>query len=151
MRRVAARFWMLSAALAAGCILPDTDIEVYSTQECGLQYRASTNAASGVTGDMKVVHIEVDGAPIAHTWCLSPDESEAMEFEQSWIYQKIYDAIVAACKARASELQLGNENCSDEATIAYAGICPGKHEWCEAEEAEENEDEVGSPEPDLPR
>lgn len=143
--RTASSLLVFAAAWSVGCIFPDTDIEVYAVQECGTQYRASTNGASGISGNGDVVIILINGTPITQTWCLTPEESELMAFEQSWIYQQIHDDIVAACKARAIELSLGNQTCSQHATIASSGVCPGKHEWCDAEASD---DEVGAP--DLP-
>jgi hypothetical protein len=139
----------LLMGLMAGCIIPDTAIEVYTVQQCGSQYRASTNDASGVNGKGKQQFIEVDEQPITKTWCLSPEQAALMAFEDSWVYLELRDDIIATCKAHAAELQLGNENCIESATISASGPCPGKHAWCEPEEGEsdggEGEDEVGSP------
>jgi hypothetical protein len=129
----------------AGCIIPDTEIQVYATQECGYQFSASTNLAWGVTGDGHKKYIFIDDEPITKKWCLSPEENELMGFPQSWIYQQILDDIVAACDTRAAEMELGDDNCSEVASIAYSGPCPGKHAWCEEEGGD---DEVGTP--DLP-
>jgi hypothetical protein len=137
---------LLALGLASACIIPDIDIEVYATQQCGFQYRASSNDAWGVTGMGEKVAILIDDYPITKTWCLSPDEHALMSADQSWIYQQILDDIVQTCKARATELQLGDEHCADKATITSTGPCPGKHAWCEGGDG--GEDEVGTP--DLP-
>ncbi len=137
----------LLMGLMAGCIIPDTAIEVYTVQACGSQYRASTNDASGVNGKGEQQLIEIDEQPITKTWCLSPAQAALMAFDDSWVYLELRDDIIATCKARAAELQLGNENCSESATISASGPCPGKHAWCEdgEGEADSGEDEVGSP------
>lgn len=134
-------------ASMAGCIIPDTAIEVYTVQQCGSQYRASTNDASGVNGNGALILIDSEGEPITKTWCLSPAQAALMAFDDSWVYLELRDDIIATCKARAAELQLGNENCSESATISASGPCPGKHAWCEdgEGEADSGEDEVGSP------
>lgn len=69
-----------------------------------------------------------------------------MQFDDSWVYQELHDDIVTTCKARAAELQLGNQNCPQSVTIAASGPCPGKQQWCEDDG--DSSDEVG--EPDMP-
>ncbi len=55
--------------LGAGCIIPDTGIVVYSTQECGYQFSASTNWARGSDGSGYLEYILIDGKPVTETWC----------------------------------------------------------------------------------
>ncbi len=82
---------------------------------------------------------------------LAPDEAELMQFPQSWIRQQILADIIAACEARALEMALGDDNCSEMASVANSGTCPGNYEWCEDEAGEdEANDEVGTQgEPDM--
>lgn len=137
------------AIVSTSCIIPDTEIVVYATQECGDQFRASTNWAWGVNGyGEKNFITTIDEEPIVHIWCLTPDQSALMEFPDSWIHVQIEQDVVAACHERAIELGLGQTNCAAMATVAYAGTCPGEHAWCE-DEAGGGDDEVGAP-ADLP-
>lgn len=138
---------ILTITGASGCLIPDTEIQVYATQECGHQFSASTNWASGVDGVDGLYYILIDDEPIMKKWCLKPDEAELMQFPQSWIYQQVLDDIIATCEARALDMALGDDNCSEKASVTYSGTCPGKNEWCEDADANAN-DEVGVP--DLP-
>ncbi len=123
------------------CIFPDTDIVVYSTQGCGEQFAASTNWAWGYSGNGDLKHITIDDEPITQKWCLTPEEAELMVFEDSWIHIQIREDIIDACFARALELELGQVNCAQMASVAYSGTCPGEQEWC----MDESVDEVGTP------
>jgi hypothetical protein len=144
---------LILTLLASGCIFPDIEIVVYATQECGDQYRATTSGASGVNGlgDQEAI-TTIDDEPIVRIWCLTPEQSALMQFPDSWIYLQLQQDVVAACHERAIELGLGQTNCVAMATVAYAGTCAGKHEWCESGTDDEatGEDEVGMP-TDMPR
>lgn len=73
----------LLGAIMSGCLYPDIEIVVYATQECGDQYRASTNWASGLNGHGKQEYITIDDEPIVRIWCLTPEQSALMQFPDS--------------------------------------------------------------------
>lgn len=123
------------------CILPDTGIQVYATQGCGSQYVASTAQATGITGDGKHKPITtIEDEWIVQRWCLSPEQSALMQYENSSLYLDILRDVIEVCKARAIELELGQDTCSHVAAIAYSGECAGENEWCDAQASE---DEIG--------
>lgn len=132
---------LLVFATETACILPDTGIQVYSTQGCGSQYVASTANATGVNGvgEHKPITNPNDEWIVVH-WCLSPEQSVAMQYENSLLYLDILHDVIAACQTRAIELELGQPTCTAVAAIAYSGECPGEEEWCAGAASE---DEVG--------
>lgn len=69
-------------------------------------------------------------------WCLTPEQSALMQFP-------IHGSICSSSKTSSPVAM---------ATVAYAGTCAGKHEWCESGTDDEatGEDEVGMP-TDMPR
>jgi hypothetical protein len=120
---------LLATATLVGCL--------DEPEDCGIQFIASSNGAEGVTKTGEVRRVTIDDQPIHHTWCLTPEESALMAFENSWIYIQIHGQIVDACVERSIELELDENNCEFQASISYSGPCSGERSWCD--------DEVGTP------